>query len=500
MIPSVNQQNVYDFITHGKGSAIVEAVAGSGKTFTIVNALDLIDPILSIAFLAFNKSIADELKKKVPSYVQAMTMNGMGHRAVTKRFGRFLKLDGRKIRNIARQSMAGIDFQDHGDEICKLVSLAKAHGIAPSTMSQYTSLMPDSMETWKMLIDKFDVDVKSTDIAYVIPFVRMVLQASIMDSNTIDFDDQLYLPVIMNMPLQQYDWLFVDEAQDVSVIQRALIRKALKPNGRLVAVGDRNQAIYGFRGADSSSLDNIAKDFNAVTLPLSISYRCPKQVVMYAKEIVPQIESAETAPDGEVLSYPSYSHEDFESQDMVVCRNTAPLIKLAYKLISRGVPVKVLGREIGTGLVKLIDKLRPKGIAGLRDNLYKWKSGETEKLLAKGEEDRIQGIEDRYDTLMTFIEDSSAKTVPDLKRIISDMFNSKGHKLTLCTIHKSKGLEANRVFILEPDLMPSKWARQEWQKEQEANLQYVAYTRAKESLIFIQVDDFNAENRQKAIA
>jgi superfamily I DNA/RNA helicase len=68
--------------------------------------------------------------------------------------------------------------------------------------------------------------------------------------------------------------------------------------GRIIAVGDRNQAIYGFRGAHSASMDEIKKRFNARTLPLSVSYRCPQAVVLKAREWVERIEWAEGAEDG----------------------------------------------------------------------------------------------------------------------------------------------------------------------------------------------------------
>jgi hypothetical protein len=73
-----------------------------------------------------------------------------------------------------------------------------------------------------------------------------------------------------------------------------------------------------------------------------------------------------------------------------------------------------------------------------------------------------------------------------LKMIFSD--DSDG--ICLSTIHKSKGLEADRVFIIHEDLMPSKHAKKDWEKAQERNLMYVAYTRAKSVLGF--VTDFDA--------
>ena len=89
-----------------------------------------------------------------------------------------------------------------------------------------------------------------------------------------NFDDLLYLAVKDGISLPKFDFIFVDEAQDTNAIQRALLRKIMKKTSRVVVVGDPAQAIYGFRGADSESMNLIAEEFDCKRLPLSISCRC----------------------------------------------------------------------------------------------------------------------------------------------------------------------------------------------------------------------------------
>lgn len=496
--PSPLQEAIYTWIRTGTGSAVVKAVAGSGKSTTILNGVEFIPPTQRVIMLAFNKPIATELTEKLTqrklTHVRAATLNSAGNGALRKFLLRgsrgFIKIDGNKTRDLARVIVTE-DVKYYYDEIIKLVSLAKAFGIVPSYVRSATGIMPDTMESWYFLIDRYDLEVSASMVPAVIDTVREILMVGLRERNVIDYDDQLYMPVVLGAPFETYDWLFVDEAQDVSPIQRAMLRKMLRAGGRLVAVGDEAQAIYGFRGADSDSLRNIIKEFNAVELPLSISYRCPQNVVRFAQRVVPHIEASPTAKEGTVMSWLEYDGTEFEPEDMVVCRNTAPLIRLAYGLIGRRIPVRVMGRDIGSGLVKLIDKLKPKGIQGehgLIAKLDAWKSAETQKLLTQGKEDKIQSIEDKFDSLMAFIDNALADTVPKLKEAIESMFarqNDPGAMTTLCTIHKSKGLEAQRVFVLDDWLMPSKWARQAWQVTQEFNLMYVAYTRAQSDLIFI---------------
>ena len=497
-IPSKYQQALFDWIKTGSGSAVVEAVAGSGKTTSMVQSLNMIDSKNSILFLAFNKSIAEELANRAPKHVKCMTMNALGHRAVMNQFGRVI-LDSKKTQLILdRMSDAGVisaeDYRLYSFPIKKLVNIAKSVGLAPQS-SNKTSLVPDNMETWNRLIDYFDIEIGNSDMSFdlvnnmtekAIEYTRVALQMSINETKIIDFNDQLYFPVIYDLPMTKYDWVFVDESQDISAIQRTMLVKTLKDNGRLVAVGDPRQAIYGFRGADSDSLNNIAKTFNCINLPLSISYRCPKAVVKEAQTIVSHIEASETAPEGLVktlgLAVPSL----FKINDMVVCRNSAPLVQLAYNLISNKIPAKVMGRDIGEGLVSLVKKLKAKSILELSVKLEDWKRRETQRLLKDDPEANLSKIEDKFDCLNCFIEFSGTDTVDGLIRAIQSMFGEQSFgTVLLSTIHKAKGLEAKRVFILDAWRMPSPYAKKPHQREQEMNLLYVAITRAQEELYYV---------------
>jgi superfamily I DNA/RNA helicase len=346
---------------------------------------------------------------------------------------------------------------------------------------------------------EFDIKSPTDDlITYGIDLCRAVLGRSIQVADSlIDFDDQLYMPVISGARFIQNDFLFVDEAQDVNQVQRAMLRRALKPGGRLIAVGDPGQAIYGFRGADVDAIDNIKKEFDAIELPLSISYRCPQSVVREAQQFVSHIQAASSAPEGKVSHLGKYGPEVFGSHDSIICRNTAPLIDLAYKLIRAHVPCKVKGRDIGQGLISLIRKLEPKSLSHLEDRLQSYAEREVAKFIAKGQEERADALMDRVTTIQVFMEmQPESGNVGTLIQSIESMFSDSNGCLMLCTIHKAKGLEWQKVFILDPDRMPSKWARQAWQKQQETNLQYVAVTRAKSELVYIQSNQFVVKSDQ----
>lgn len=492
------QERIFDFVRdQSNGSAVVIAVAGSGKTTTIIEAAKRLSPQLSCAFVAFNKSIAEGLKTKLPAHVRSSTLNSLGFGAWRRHIGEHantIRVDGNKTRTLAQDIIPPQHYALYGKSMPRLIGIAKAIGVVPIDLDgTYGGLVDDDESVWSDIVDTysldFEADMDNPDhVAGLVRYARAILRQSItVAEHLIDFDDQLYMPVITGARFWQNDIIFVDEAQDLNRIQRVMLRRALRSNGRLIAVGDPNQAIYGFRGADHTAIDMIKEDFRAVELPLTISYRCPKAVVAEARRWVSHITSHESAAEGTVQTLARYTSDTFGPTDVIVCRNTKPLIGLAYEILRDGVACKVRGRDIGAGLISLIKKFKTNDLDQFDDKFNAYVAKKTMDWLAKGKDDLAQRLQDQYDTIMIFVTNlTPGATVADLMASIERLFTDNGPQvLTLSTIHKAKGLEWRRVFILDPDLMPSKYAKTEGAKQQERNLQYVAATRAKSDLTYI---------------
>lgn len=266
-------------------------------------------------------------------------------------------------------------------------------------------------------------------------------------------------------------------------------------------------SIYGWSGADHQSMHNLTRELDAVTLPLSVTWRCPKRVVKLAQRIVPDLEAAPSAPEGEVLVQPSFQSrnnpgydtaraveqvylEDLTIADAILCRNNAPLVPLCYRIIRAGIPARVEGRKIGEGLQELVNRWRVKTTSALRNKICDWRERETQKLSAKGKEQKAAEIEDRALTLLEIVAECEKRGRHDVESVIEFIDRLFGDDVkgavTLSSYHKSKGREWDLVFLLEHSLRcPSKAARQEWQKVQESNLAYVAMTRARKTLVFV---------------
>jgi superfamily I DNA/RNA helicase len=435
-------------------------------------------------FLAFNKSIATELGEKLPAHVESKTLNALGWAVCRSRLGRGVKVERNKTRNLIQRILPEEAGEVMG-ELMNIIGKAKSHGLVPETMPTPSGTYAATFDRWGTLMDRYDIDLNGTCSEHeFMTWANKLLEEGLKDQVTLDFDDQLYMPVALDLPCWGYDWVIIDEAQDVSHVQRTLLRKFKKHDGKLIAVGDSHQAIYGFRGADSQSLANIARLFKADELPLSISYRCPRKIVEVAQQFVPHIECNDTAEDGEVLSPKEWLIDSFTDDDLVVCRNTAPLIELAYKCIAEGHAVHVMGREIGKGLINVIKKAGGKRITTIEElhpKLGEWGARQLRK--AADDESKQAAIQDKIECLTVLM--AGLDTIAELIANIDKLFSDSAKGTTLATVHKAKGLEAPRVFILEPSLMPSRWARKDWQIEQESNLQYVAVTRALETLVYL---------------
>ena len=485
MTPSRYQQAIFDFVSKGKGSAIVSAVAGSGKTTTIVKAVSLIPKSQKVLMLAFNKTIADELNQRInlPN-VDVKTFHACGLAAYKSSYPK-CTINSNKLFSIIDSVTAGMNlsFMQKQDlkHVSKLVRLAKSMGIG-------TEILENSDDNWIALAHHHDIgESDGFDVRSVLSICKSVLKISNENNKVIDFDDMIYLPVQMNLRFKKYDWVFVDEAQDTSQTQRWILKSLITEKSRLIAVGDSCQAIYGFRGADSTSIRSIGYDFEAITLPLSISYRCAKSIVEEAKKSVTHIEASETAEEGSVSYLDRYSISDFKNSDAILCRNVAPLVKMAYGLISRGIPANMMGRDIGSGLTALIKNLRAKDTVELTEKLSAWETKENLRLSKeKNSESLLESMQDKIECIRLFLSQNVTGKVFDLIKETESFFTDDVNgNLTLATVHRSKGLEFEKVFILDRNRFNPKWANKDWMIEQEKNLVYVAVTRAKRDLVYI---------------
>lgn len=498
---------------------IVEARAGTGKTTTLVEGLKRVKGIPSnlvpspqqekvweameqskgaktVCFVAFNKSIATELQARVPKGCDAMTMHSMGFRAVTKAFGR-LEVSQFRVQDILAR-LLGIDARDlKRDRFELMQAVEKLVGLCKQTLTS-----PRNGSSWEDELDYlssyYEVDLNGFG-KEIFDLVPKVLDSCKDVKGSIDYNDMIWLPIALYLPLFQYDLLLVDEAQDLNRCQQGLARRAGK---RLILCGDPRQAIYGFAGADADSMPRMARELGedfrgCVTLPLTITRRCGKAIVREANMIVQDLDAFETNPEGTISRavYPKRGMVDgdylssVQDGNMLLCRVNAPLVSQCFRLLRMGKKANIQGRDIGAGLISTIRKLKCDKAIELVAKLSDWLSRETSKENAKRNpsEAKLIALQDRYDCIICFTEgvDMVEEVVAKIESIFTDDKDCKGIRLS--SIHKAKGLEAKKVYLLEPKgaSVPHPMARSEWQRGQEMNLRYVAITRAIEELVYV---------------
>lgn len=498
--PSTDQQTIYDWIHDGDGSASVIAVAGSGKTTTLVTGLRHRPNLAQrVKLFAFNTKIADELKERTKGMpgVSATTFHAQGYGALCRKLG-IQKLPvmkgSSKLRGILADWLPRRDLVRYADWLCELVSLAKGDALGAIT--------PATSAAWEALIDHHELTIDGVAgyeydeaLARGILLATQLLQKSTAAAEheyAIDFDDMLYLPLLWRLDLSPVPWVLLDEAQDTNPARRAFVARSLQAGGRLIAVGDPHQAIYGFTGATVNAMDLIKAAFKTVDLPLSVCYRCARAIVAEAQAIVPHMQPWDEAPEGRVDTLPvREALKLLQPADAILCRNTAPLLKAAYWLLGQGVGCRVLGKDIGVGLLKLVDRMRASTVGELIDDLQTYATEQGAKLRAKGEDGQAAAIDDRVSSIGVIAQRlRPSAPVEELRAQLTTLFglDDEGpapRVLTLSTIHKAKGLEWPTVAILQPELMPSFWATADWERQQETNLKYVAITRARERLIWM---------------
>ncbi len=476
------QRAIFADFEDDEGNTVVEAVAGSGKTTCMIEGVGRIPNGGRTLMCAFNKSIERELSSRVPRGVQARTLHGLGFGMVRRAFGSDVDVDEHKAKKIAERILieAGKSFR-RGDGTVKAIGAAKVAklvGLAKNTLTD----PGDAQHLADLAID-FDIhDAKmgSLSLAELVGFSGEVMDASGEDTSSIDFDDMIWFPWRHSLKSSYYDVVVVDEVQDLNSCQLDLVGRLVRRSGRVVAVGDNFQAIYKFRGADEEAMPRMVRELNARTLPLSISYRCPKSVADLVKKLVPHFEAAPDAMDGEV-SQANANHlvDNARPGDFVLSRTNAPLVSLCLELLANGVPASVAGRDIGRNLIKLVRGTETENVTKMNYYVRDWADREAARMIKLEREKKAAEVRDRAAAIIAI--SRGARSCSEVVGKIEGLFRDGDPKsrVVFSSTHKAKGLERDRVWMLVDTYTPDG-------DQEERNLFYVAATRARRELVLVQ--------------
>jgi len=469
--PTPEQDAITQMARESTENFAVIARAGAAKTSTLVLIAEAL-PETDILCLAFNKAIATEMTERLPTNCEAKTLHGLGFKAWQQFTRKRMQVNSGKCYKMLKTRIDLLEGDDKAEaydtltETLQIIASGKQEGYLPDKFIGH----------WKPLIGDADffagLPLEPTGLQ--IALVQDVSAESFRQAldGFVDFDDMILCPALCSVSWPRPTLTLIDEAQDLAPINHHILKKLVK-NRRIIAVGDPLQAIYGFRGALTDSMDQLKAKFSMHTLYLTVSFRCAKKITENAHWLAPDMRSPEWAPEGEVLRPVTWEPSQISEGDAIICRNNAPIFSMAMRLLEFDMLPEIAGKDLAAPLIKIMEKLGGKAtpqIAAL-DAIDTWEQAQ----LKRAREGAKGGIRDRAECIRIMLRKTA--TIGDAIIYLKHLLQRDG-RIHLMTIHKSKGLEYENVFFLDQHLCRI-------EKDQDANLKYVCETRAKKQLTYI---------------
>ena len=384
--PTLAQANIYDFVKNGTGNGIIDAVAGAGKTTTLMGCVDYLPTLHDVLYCAFNTSIRKEIQKKFHSRgksVAVKTIHSLGFhiirscikvQMVNDKYKQIMEnpeffeslvpeINGildinhfRSVQEVRRlQKLTDLEWEEKNDLNESSKFIEKIETRLRNINDKYRlTLCENTFEAYRDMVDHFSIFQEDGCTDEELRYFMAAHQKLLKEGNSIavshgyiDFTDQLYLPYALNISSKvKYGFVFVDECQDLSKAQLEVVKKYVRPEGRVLAVGDPFQSIYGFAGADSQSFWRVRDAFSCQQLKLADCFRCPADVIALAKTIREDINGFKT--DAGIVAKLDSNEvmRNLKPGDLVLCRFRAPLLALAMKLVNKEIKVHLHPDEV----------------------------------------------------------------------------------------------------------------------------------------------------------
>lgn len=486
--PSSKQEAIIKTWQDTDNNILINAVAGSGKTTTLLELLKFCE--YRTLFLAFNKSVQEEIQSKIDErgLVQgkALTMHSLGLSAIRNRYKKVVVKSGKNfelIKLLQAKEKKIFKGMSWSDKLKLSYTIMDMNDISRLFLTDDVKEIKKHMES----MDK-SFDSSAEVVSLWTSFIEIREEGYKASTLLVDFNDMIYLAAREKLYIPtDPTYLMIDEAQDLNLAQHQLIENLLSQGTvrKWIAVGDRNQSIYGFSGAYTSSFDKFLSRDKVVELPLDICYRCATSIIDATNEVYDVMEYGKSEK-GIVAIVDDIN--EVKGESMIICRNTSPIIKMYFELLSLGMPVYIKGDDILASIHRFLKPYLNYTVSGTKLELQH----KLEDLQASKSEDariKLYLFKEDYANFKALVSNLSTdyEIIKDMLAKIENLFKIKDKATMLCTIHKAKGLEADIVYILNENLIPSKFAKSVEQLKQEQNLKYVARSRAKKELYYLNI-------------
>ena len=480
--PNVYGKEILRCFEEDPTNMVIMGVPGCGKTTVLRMCANRIPRNKTAVLVCFNSATAEHAKRVMPFNVHVSTTHTLGFNVIKSHYRNLMfKVNGRKVENYLK-------YQILGEGKKKQLDSDKFHFLVTEGKEVIVPLMDFLRQTnsglslVQPIAEEFKLDFGEPHRQTVIELWQYLTQEPAKKYNTVDFADMLWMPIYFEMTFPQYNYVLVDEYQDFNPAQIEMVKRLCAVGGKVVVVGDHNQSIYGWRGADTRAMQDAPSVFNAQVKPLSICYRCGEGIIQEAQKHIPNIEG--TGKPGTVHEVTDLSLA--REGDMVICRLVAPLIPEALKMFKLGKRVKIFDQDVSKWVLSYAKEVEKRHGTIDSQSIFQYTETEITKAKQKRQLNKVNFLQDKRDILLGFVQESQFIELKELKHYIEELFiNEEEEGILFSTIHRVKGMEARNVFLLNPDLIPYKRAETEKEIEQEYNLLKVAITRAIEKLYYV---------------
>ncbi|GLR17061.1 UvrD-helicase domain-containing protein [Portibacter lacus] len=470
-------------ILKSRGDIKINAVAGSGKTTTIIEYARTRPSDSKILYLAFNKSVKIEASKRFieagVQNVRVETAHSLAYRAVVHRHGYKINSKGYKTYEIA--------------EILGIPGGKEKHGeyVIANHVKKFTAYFCNSNAQKVQQLNYLETITDTKAKVFVTSFYKIIenqtrLFLAKMDRGLIEITHDFYLKKFqLSRPNLPYDYILFDEGQDASP---TMLDVFLNQNAVKVIVGDTHQQIYGWRYAVNS-----LEKANFKTFQLSSSFRFSQEIADLAVDVIYWKDHLESIPDMKMVGKGT---SDDRKTKAILARTNLGLLLKAIDIVSNRSSLKSIYfegsihsytyAEEGASLYDVLNLYNGKKHL-IRDEMIK-KMNTLEDL-----EEYVEKTEEVDLTLMIEIIKEYGNRIPGILNRIKELHIDGNDKekadLIFSTVHRSKGMEYDTVEIVNDFLSEERLEKLIEEKEadpdklkEEINLLYVAITRTKNKL------------------
>ncbi len=528
---------------------VTDASAGTGKTHTIDGIINALDGNLKILATSFTNEAVNNLQHKFNKNHRAfnwqvdksyssvakdavMTPNGVvGCTATVNTLGFAILKEQLQTADMPDDlKPVGIDgaivpvkqefyCRVNGDKLYEIIKhYLKTYQPQIANWTEKAELTSQMMDVIRLvradLMDYNDID-KILEVARdlrgevkareTVEWAMQCLKVAIVYAlryGVIDFDEQIYLPNILNLrPSVQFDVVFLDELQNQSFGRLQIVLKYLKPGGTFIGMGDEKQEIMGFAGVTIGSFSNTVKYLDAKLMRLSESFRFGQHIAEQSHDIVPDLKGVNKNSADKVYEVADFPRQ-FESNSAVVCRSNAQCVEYMIALHNWGISTRLAKPKHA----QIIEE----AFSEIIDDIAKGQNGYIAEDLADEIEERMMQMHRAYqrfaspNRLRKLVTDHNmAKKIVQgfpnitqidtLKNTVSALLSSY-NGVSFITAHSSQGLEWEHTYVVRSDYQVSISASKinatlnparSWMIVEEQQVFYVAKTRARQTMTLI---------------